>query len=163
MAALAKRALSVERRHRPAGTLALSFFASYASGPYLPLLDLANSTPGEAAIQGSGGQALSGPNTGVLELQGLADLPTAPLLATALAGPASMRLGVGTSPSTISGGPVSQPMEAMPVPWAGLASLLLGGPVRSKAATASTRLGARDPLRAMGALESTPRASAVRQ
>ncbi|MGA2212453.1 MAG: IPT/TIG domain-containing protein [Bryobacteraceae bacterium] len=55
----------------PAGTLALPFYASSASGPYLPLLDLANSTPEEPAIQGSGGTAVSGPNTGGVGVAGL--------------------------------------------------------------------------------------------
>ncbi len=55
----------------PAGTLALPFYASSASGPYLPLLDLANSTPEEPAIQGSGGTAVSGHNTGGVGVAGL--------------------------------------------------------------------------------------------
>jgi hypothetical protein len=47
----------------PAGTLALPYFASGSGGEFA-LFDLVNSSPDEAAIIGSGGPAVSGPNPG---------------------------------------------------------------------------------------------------
>ena len=74
-----------------------------------------------------------------------------------MAVPASMRLGVRASPTTITAGLASQLMEAIPITWAGPASLLLVGPVVGslEEATASMRSGDR------GAMESTPGAAAA--